>query len=420
MTPGTDSATLDGMNLTYLKGIQKKVRAGKFQFPPARRVNIPKPGRPNETRPLTIVSPRDKILQKAIQLVMEEYYNPKFLETSHGFRPGMGTHTAIQYVEAKFNSCKYIIEADFSNAFPSINHEKLLKIISRDCKDEKLISLIRSVLKAGHMDEFGKIHNHLEIGTPQGSILSPILCNIFLHELDIFMEELKLEINTGDRRKKSTEYNKIANRVKYLRKKGMVESNITEYNQLLKKMITIPSLKYDEDYVRILYIRYADDFIIGVEGSYNIAESILNRVKEFVKELNLNLNESKTGIIDITEKPCIFLGYSLQGPYKKGSSRGIETLIDPTSKRLITRRKKERMGLHLNMDKVLKRLKNNGFIVLRKDPKTGEETIFRGTFKGNLVNLDHADILRYYSSVIRGFYNYYKIVRNMSKVARII
>jgi retron-type reverse transcriptase len=142
MTPGADPSTLDGVSLDFLRSVQQKLRAGKFNFPAARRIQIPKPGKPNETRPLTIASPRDKIVQKAMLLGMEGFYNSKFLDTSHGFRPGMGTHTAIQYVESKFNSCKYIIEADFSKAFDTINHKKLIEIISRDCNDDKLKNLI--------------------------------------------------------------------------------------------------------------------------------------------------------------------------------------------------------------------------------------------------------------------------------------
>lgn len=420
MTPGIDPKTLDGISLSFLKNTQTKLRNGKFQFPPARRISIPKPGKPEETRPLTIASPRDKIVQKAILTIMENHYEPKFLETSHGFRPGKGTHTAIQFTEAKFNSCKYIIEADFSKAFDSINHDKLMEIIKQECSDQKLIALIISGLKAGYMDEFGNIHNHLEEGTPQGSILSPLLCNIFLHELDKFMEKLKISTNQGTRRKRNKEYEKMTNRAKYMRKKGMDLTRPAEFNSLLTNMINTPSLKYDDEYTRMHYIRYADDFIVGIEGSYKLATQTLSKIRTFVESLGLRLNDSKTGIIDITKEPCQFLGYSIQGPYKKGSDRGKETVVEPNSQRIITRRKKERMGLHLNMEKICRKLENNGFITKRIKPNTNDQTLYRGRYKGNLINLEHADIIRYYNSVIRGIYNYYKIVRNTNQLARII
>lgn len=96
MTPGTEKqTTLDGISLKYLDRVGSKIKAGKYKFTPARRVQIPKPGK-KETRPLDIASPREKIIQKAIQQVMEPHYEPEFQDSSHGFRPKRGTRTAIQ------------------------------------------------------------------------------------------------------------------------------------------------------------------------------------------------------------------------------------------------------------------------------------------------------------------------------------
>lgn len=214
MTPGVDSQTLDGMDLETLRRVQRILRAGKYAFPPARRIEIPKPGKPGQTRPLTIASPRDKIVQKAILNVMEPHYDPQFLDSSHGFRPGKGTHTAMLYVDAKFQSSHYIIEADFSKAFDSICHSKLMVILARQIKDEKLLKLIRSGLKAGWMDKFGKINETLGMGTPQGSILSPLLCNIFLNELDVFMEALKEKYRTGAKPKNNKIHESLTNKIR--------------------------------------------------------------------------------------------------------------------------------------------------------------------------------------------------------------
>lgn len=148
-TPGVDGSTLDGMDKNFLLKTQELLRAGKFEFPPARRILIPKPGKPGETRPLTIAAPRDKVIQKAILLALERHFDPIFLESSHGFRPGRGTHTATKYLEAKFQSVKYIIEADFSKAFDSISHDKLMTLLARHITDDKLLKVIRSGLKSG-------------------------------------------------------------------------------------------------------------------------------------------------------------------------------------------------------------------------------------------------------------------------------
>jgi group II intron reverse transcriptase/maturase len=213
MTPGVNYLTLDGINLRHFKSIQSELKAGIYKFPPARRIYIPKPGK-DEKRPLTIASPRDKIVQKAIQLVLEQEYEKIFLNSSHGFRPKRGTRTATQYLEAKFQSSYYIIEADFSKAFDTIQHNKLMNILKEGIKCEKTLSLIKSGLKAGYI-EFGNLHDNLSMGTPQGSVLSPLLCNIYLHKLDVFVEELKSRFHKGDKRMRNKEYEKLQNKVKY-------------------------------------------------------------------------------------------------------------------------------------------------------------------------------------------------------------
>jgi group II intron reverse transcriptase/maturase len=214
MTSGTDrNITLDGVNLKYFESVQKALKAGTFKFQPAKRTQIPKPGK-NETRPLTIASSREKIVQKAIQLSLEQVYEKKFLDCSHGFRPNRGTKTAIRYIDAKFQSVHYIIEADFSKAFDRIQHNKLLEILKEEIKCEKTLGLIRSSLKAGYV-EFGSLHENPAIGTPQGSILSPLLCNIYLHELDTYMEDIKKEFNRGEKRQRNAENLKLQNKIKY-------------------------------------------------------------------------------------------------------------------------------------------------------------------------------------------------------------
>jgi len=196
MTSGIDNITLDGINLNYFKNIRNILKQGKYNFPSARRIQIIKPGK-IETRLINIGSPRDKIVQKAIQQVMEQEYDKIFLDCSHGFRPNKGTYTAIQYLEAKFQSVHYVIEADFSRVFDTIQHNKLLNIIKKNCNCTKTLHLIKSALKAGYM-ELGELYLNTEKGTPQGFIISPLFCNIFLHELDEYIEILKIEYKKGN------------------------------------------------------------------------------------------------------------------------------------------------------------------------------------------------------------------------------
>ena len=419
MTVATDKVTLDGISIEYLTKVQSRLRAGTYEFPPARRIQIPKPGK-IETRPLTIASPRDKIVQKAMQLIMEPLYEKQFLDTSHGFRPNRGTRTAIQYLDAKFQSVHYVIEADFSKAFDTIPHKKLMGIISREINCEKTLKLINSGLKAGYI-EFGKLHQNLADRTPQGSILSPLLCNIYFHELDTYMENIKQEYNCGTKRGTNKEYEKLANRVSYMRKKGLDISNRDEYLDIMRKMLNTPSKKQDDSYIRIHYVRYADDFVIGIEGSHEIAKTILEKVKTFISSsLSLKLNDTKIGITNYSKKKVKFLGYNISAPHFKGNIKPRETINQINYDKIISRRKKIRIRIEMDTEKVFKRLETNRFIRKRNTASDGESLEYRGTFKGNLINLDHADILKYYNSVIRGVYNYYSFVNNTQDLAHVI
>jgi group II intron reverse transcriptase/maturase len=439
MTRGTDNTTLDGIDLDYFIKIHEQLRAGKYTFPPARRVaeQIPKPGK-EETRPLTIASPRDKIVQKAIQLVLNELYEKRFLDSSHGFRPGRGTHTAIRSVDAKFQSVHYIIEADFSKAFDKIPHDKLMEVLKRDIKCLKTLKLIESGLKAGLLEN-GVLHENFcgkkfrgghenffsHLGTPQGSVLSPLLSNVYFHELDLYMEDLMNRYRHGTKRPSNKEYTKLQNRAKYMRLKGLEKTpSPQEYNEVLRKLTNTPSTAHNDSFTRVHYVRYADDFIIGVEGSYEMAVEILNRVQSFLETLNLKLNESKTKITKFNTKPIELLGYKIMAPYRptEGGPPPYETTREPKrgSGRTITRRKKLRIRTYMDYEKVTSRMAANGLICKRVRPGAASKLVWRGTFRGNLVNLDHADILQYYSSIIRGIYNYYCFVANMNQVAKVI
>lgn len=227
MTPGLDTITLEGINPEYLKKIQAEIKAGKLKFSPTRRVQKPKHtlrvGKP-DTRPLTIASPREKIVQKALQQVIIPLYEKKYLESSLsldtlrvgglGFRPKRGTRTAISFLESKFQSVRYIIEIDFSKALDKIPHDKLLSILKEEIKCEKTIALIRSRLKAGFAEK-NPLHEQSTLGTPQGSTITPLLCNIYLHKLDLYIEELTKEFNTGTRKARAPEYTSLINKIRY-------------------------------------------------------------------------------------------------------------------------------------------------------------------------------------------------------------
>lgn len=146
-----------------------------------------------------IASPRDKIVQGAMLLILEAIFEPSFLTHSHGFRPNKGCHTALKEVKNTFTAVNWFIEGDISKCFDTFDHKLLVQIISQRITDKSFIDLLHKALKAGYMFQ-GQFYSP-NIGTPQGSIISPILCNILLHHLDEFVLDIQKNFTIGTRRK---------------------------------------------------------------------------------------------------------------------------------------------------------------------------------------------------------------------------
>jgi len=200
--------------------------------------------------------------------------------------------------------------------------------------------------------------------------------------------------------------------------KGYDVTKPVEYKELLRELLKTPSMKRDASYIRLNYIRYADDFVIGVEGSYTIAKQVLQKTEAFINnELKLKFNPDKTSISKFMDQSFNFLGYNIKTPMSNKGVKPFESII--LNNKSILRRKKVRPIIEMDTIKVLTKLKNNGFIQKRVSHSKHHELQYRGTFKGNLINLDHPDILKYYNSVLRGIQNYYSISRNRVALARI-
>lgn len=196
MTPGTDGLTLDGVGIERIQKIIESLKDFSYKPMPARRQYIPKKN--GGKRPLGIPSVNDKLVQEVVRLILESIYEPNFLPTSHGFRPGKSCHTALADIKVQFTGTKWFIEGDIKGCFDNIDHHILVNILRRRIKDENFIDLIWKFLKAGYIDCW-QYHNTFS-GTPQGSIISPILANIYLNELDVFVDEYKKSFDIGEKR----------------------------------------------------------------------------------------------------------------------------------------------------------------------------------------------------------------------------
>jgi group II intron reverse transcriptase/maturase len=177
LTVGTESDTADGMNRKRIQNLIEQLRSERFRFRPARRIQIPK--KSGGTRPLGIPNFNDKLVQEVLRLVLEAYYEPRFRNSSHGFRPGRGCHTALTDLYYKFKGAAWFIEGDIHGCFDNIDHEVLMAILARDIQDGRLLNLLRMGLKAGYMEDWQ--YNRTYSGTPQGGIITlPTMLHIFI------------------------------------------------------------------------------------------------------------------------------------------------------------------------------------------------------------------------------------------------
>lgn len=409
MTPGVDEDTLDGTSKEWAEKIIEQLKSRKFQFKPSKKVKIPKPN--GGVRTLGIPSPRDKIVQQCMKMILESVYEPKFKDSSHGFRPGRSTKTAIFEVR-KWNGMKWIIEGDIRKYFDTVNHQILAKLLRKQIKDEGLIDLYWKLVKAGYVNN-GK-YEESTIGVPQGGVLSPILSNIYLHEFDEFMEEIKERYTTPQNvSKKNLKYQQIYRELKKLstiKRKDMEPSTWERIKALKQELKKQPSvIRTSETGTRVYYNRYADDWVVGVTGGKKLAEEILEKIRKFLKEtLEIDLSEEKTKITHIPKDKASYLGFLVSGRNRKYTESQTYEVKSQGSRR---RGGNASIIIEAPIQMLMDRLKAKGFLWDNNE---------KARAKTNWIYFNVEDIIRRYNWVIEGLLECYKSVENKHELGRIM
>jgi len=384
-----EKETLDGISLNYFTKLSENLLKGKFKFTP-----ILIPSEKVGKRPLSI---REKIVQKALALVLEMIFEPTFLENSHGFRPNKGVHSALKQLYLKGGPFRWVINGDISKCFDTIPHDKIMNLLSKRIKCHRTLELIKKSLVNP------AIKNKTVIPSNMGTrnIMSPILSNIVLHEFDVFCNKLKLNFDKGSSRKVNPKYHSLGS-VRYKTKNAILKA------ENLKKMMNMPAKDtQDPNFRRLIFVRYADDFIVLLISSLTEVYTIRRKIRDFLKN-NLGLDVEKTTINNIKDG-CHFLG-----AYIKQRGSVISKVVRKTENtKIIRKRHIRRLSILAPLDKIILKLIKLGFA--RKNhlgqliPKSRRE----------LVNLSHREILSFYNSRIRGLFNFYSFAGNYDYLKKI-
>lgn len=260
VTEKTKAAGVDGQSceafeehlLVETRQLIEQIKAQTYRPGAVRRVHIPKPGKPNETRPLGIPTVRDRVVQRAVVNVIEPILDHQFHERSFGFRHGRGAHDALRIVEQKLQEgYVYVVDANLQGYFDTIPKDRLMTLVKEHISDSRMLQLIQLFLDQNIMEELREWKP--VSGVPQGAVLSPVLSNLYLNPLDHSMNSAGYEM-----------------------------------------------------------VRYADDFVVLCR-SQNEAEAALQMITQWVESAGLTLHPTKTKIVDSRTESFAFLGYSFRG-----------------------------------------------------------------------------------------------------------
>lgn len=267
------------------------------------------------------------LVQEVMRLLLQAIYEPLFKNTSHGFRPGRSCQTALVQLKTTCKGTNWVIKGDIEGSTGMVEHARLLKILSRKMSDGRFLNLINRFLKAGYM-EFQAIHSSSN-EMPQGATIGSQLANIYLHELDVFMEHLCAQLSThgvppqGYQLFQEPAITRFA-----VRKTGAEEQT----RQSLPQRSTIPAPDTpDVQAVKVRYLRYMGDFLVMITGNQGLAGQISKAVRDFLQqELALALQAEQTLIIHLTSQHVRFLGYELartRNTFLRGNKRAISETI---------------------------------------------------------------------------------------------
>ena len=384
LIPGLDKIILDGISKTWFKEVSKNIIKGNIHFIPVRRKLIRK--RKGGERPLGIPSPKDKIIHEALRQLLEMVFEKIFVMNSHGFRLNRSCHTALNHLRMRMGSVCWFIEGNISKCYESINHNILISKLEKVISDQPFIDIIYKVLRSGYGENINNVY-HSKIGLPQGGVISPILANIYLHEFDLTILNLIHRFDKGKERKANPSYTKMIWNSKVDRKRNIR-----------------PLLGRDKSFKRMEYIRYADDFLIGIIGSKEDCVQVKKKISKILwNEFKLTLNLNKTKISHASKDGAYFLGHNI---YISDMSKHKVTYVKRGNQNVLTRLV-SRPILNAPINKIIEKLALIGYCKKSGNPMRCSRLIHESLY----------EIINKYLILQRGLLNYYSQSSNYGRFA---
>lgn len=346
-----------------------------------------------------------------MRMILEAIYEPVFSEYSFGFRRGLGCHDALAHIERRFRWTDYVIEGDIEQAYPTIDHHILVNILKKRIDDQKFIRLVWKLLGTGVLSEERVIWS--KTGVPQGSVVSPILANIYYHELDEFVQTLKEQFETPESERnylKSTAYKSLEYKISKISRQMRSHAHQSpERQELAKELKTMRKERLEtkslkNEIIRIEYVRYADDWMIGISNNEKLTYQIKDQVTNFMNvTLAQKLHPEKTKITNLKVGNAHFLGYELflskNRPISGYKGKGIKTI----------RRGQPQLRFDIPVAKVTQRYAERGYF---KQLPYSVRPISRASYA---VLEDHV-IVSHYRSIWLGLLNYYSGCTNRGRL----
>nr|YP_009159736.1 hypothetical protein [Pyropia nitida]AKQ53242.1 hypothetical protein [Pyropia nitida] len=407
---GIDGIPVNNVTISGIINLAEDIRKHSYDPKLSKKLLIPKPN--GEMRPLGIASSRDKILQQALYLLLEPFFEPKFESSSHGFRKNKSTHTCLKEMSLRWKNVTWLIEFDIQKMFDKVNHLILQRIFKMHTKEKSIIDLINKMTTVGYINLQNLSDSKLEAkqGTPQGSIISPLFANIYLNLLDKWVDKELIpmfshphsgSLNSEYQKSRKWSGNNWETILQSIKKKTpkvqprVIRQTMQKIRTLQTAREGIPYFKLEETYSRLYYVRYADDFVLGYMGPKKDALKIVQLISFYLKSvLELDVNVEKTNIKHHKDG-IIFLGYLILGNYARN-------IISNTD---VQRRSSNALTFKIPLQKLLKRFKERGFIQVAKKGNN-VKYVARRLDKWLFLASD-IEIVRRYKAVMTGLKNYY-------------